>query len=75
MIQIALQNVLKEKGRSVYWLAKKSKVSYNQLLKLAKAEVSAVTFHTLNQLCAVLDCQPGDIIEYCKPTQPPNRVS
>lgn len=32
------------------------------ILKTGKAR--AVRFSTLEQLCKVLDCQPGDILEY-----------
>ena len=32
------------------------------ILKNNKAK--AVRFSTLNKLCEVLDCQPGDILEY-----------
>ena len=32
------------------------------ILKTGKAK--AVRFSTLEQMCSVLDCQPGDILEY-----------
>ncbi|MCR5423616.1 MAG: helix-turn-helix transcriptional regulator [Bacteroidales bacterium] len=32
------------------------------ILKTGKAK--AVRFSTLEQICSVLDCQPGDILEY-----------
>ena len=32
------------------------------ILKTGKAK--AVRFSTLNALCAILDCQPGDLLEY-----------
>lgn len=33
----------------------------------------SVTVETIMQLCEILDCQPGDIMEYVKEPQPPNR--
>lgn len=34
------------------------------ILKTGKAK--AVRFSTLEKICEVLDCQPGDILEYAK---------
>lgn len=37
-------------------------VSNLSILKTGKAK--AIRFSTLEKICAVLDCQPGDILEY-----------
>ena len=34
------------------------------LSKLKNGRVSAIRFSTLEAICDVLDCQPGDILEY-----------
>lgn len=34
------------------------------LSKLKNGHVSAIRFSTLEAICNVLDCQPGDILEY-----------
>ena len=39
-------------------------VSNVNLSKLKTGKVSAIRFSTLNSICDVLDCQPGDILEY-----------
>ena len=39
-------------------------LSYLSILKTGKAK--AVRFSTLEAICEVLDCQPGDILEYQK---------
>ena len=36
------------------------KISLNELSE----KVSAIRFSTLNAICRVLKCQPGDILEY-----------
>ncbi|MBT9156571.1 MAG: hypothetical protein DDT37_01558 [Firmicutes bacterium] len=36
------------------------------ILKTGKAR--AIRFSTLAELCAALDCQPGDILEFKKPS-------
>ena len=37
-------------------------ISYLSILKQGKAK--AIRFSTLELICIVLDCQPGDILEY-----------
>lgn len=34
------------------------------ILKTGKAK--AIRFSTLEAICAVLECQPGDILEFCR---------
>jgi putative transcriptional regulator len=34
------------------------------LSKIKTGKVSAIRFSTLDAICDVLDCQPGDILEY-----------
>ena len=35
----------------------------------ASGKVKAVRFSTLEAICEVLDCQPGDILEYAPKTK------
>ncbi len=37
---------------------------------LKSGKVRGVRFETLEKICEVLDCQPGDILEYRKETKP-----
>ena len=36
------------------------------LSNIKTGKVSAIRFSTLNAICDVLDCQPGDILEFQK---------
>ena len=36
------------------------------LSKIKTGKISAIRFSTLNVICDVLDCQPGDILEFVK---------
>ena len=38
------------------------------LSKLKNGRVNAIRFSTLEAICDVLDCQPGDILEYKRET-------
>ena len=45
-------------------LAEKIGITPVNLSILKNQKAKAVRFSTLNDICRVLDCQPGDILEY-----------
>lgn len=45
-------------------LAKKIDITPANLSILKTGKAKAIRFSTLDRLCEVLDCQPGDILEY-----------
>jgi len=45
-------------------LAEKVGITQANLSILKTGKAKAVRFSTLNAICKVLDCQPGDIIKY-----------
>lgn len=45
-------------------LAEKVGITNVNLSKLKTGKVVAIRFSTLNEICRVLKCQPGDILEY-----------
>lgn len=64
MIKTKLAELLKERDRSLYWLAKETKVAYTTLHKIGKRETTGIDFHVLSGICAALECQPGDLLIY-----------
>ncbi|MGX7351684.1 helix-turn-helix domain-containing protein [Enterococcus canis] len=59
-----LDLVMAERKMSLNELSEKVGVSTVNLSKLKNGHVSAVRFSTLSALCRVLNCQPGDLLEY-----------
>jgi len=45
-------------------LSEKIGIANVNLSKIKTGKVSAIRFSTLEAICDVLDCQPGDILEY-----------
>ncbi len=45
-------------------LSEKSGISLTNLSLLKTGKGRAIRFKTLNKLCKVLDCLPGDILDY-----------
>ena len=63
-IVLRLDRIMVERGRSLNWLADQVGITNVNLSKIKNNRVSAIRFSTLAAICAALDCQPGDILEY-----------
>lgn len=64
MIIIRLDRVLADRKMRLNQLAEKVGISQVNLSYLKTGRVKAIRFSTLNEICRVLKCQPGDILEY-----------
>jgi len=62
-IVIRVDELLAERERSFYWLAKETGISHTTLWRLKKGKAVGINFGTLEKMCEALDCQPGDIIK------------
>lgn len=61
---IRLDRVMADRKISLKELADKVGITNVNLSKLKNGKVTAIRFSTLEALCKVLHCQPGDLIEY-----------
>ena len=66
-IILRLDRVMADRKMSLNELSERVGVANVNLSKLKNCRVSAIRFSTLEAICDVLDCQPGDILEYKKP--------
>ena len=64
MLEVRIDQILKARGRTFYWLAKETGVSHTTLWRLKKGRALGINFITLEKLCETLDCQPGDIFTF-----------
>ncbi len=65
-IVLRLDRVMADRKMSLNELAERVGISNVNLSKLKNNKVTAIRFSTLSAICEVLDCQPGDILEYEK---------
>ena len=63
-IILRLDRVMAVRKISLNELSEKVGVANVNLSKLKNGHVSAIRFSTLEAICDVLDCQPGDILEF-----------
>ena len=65
-IILRLDRVMADRKMSLNELSERVGVANVNLSKLKNGRVSAIRFSTLEAICDVLDCQPGDILEFSK---------
>lgn len=65
-IILRLDRVMADRKISLNELAEKVGISNVNLSNLKTGKVKAIRFSTLNAICDVLDCQPGDILEFVR---------
>ena len=63
-IILRLDRVMADRKMSLKELSEKVGIANVNLSKLKTGKVNAIRFSTLEAICDVLDCQPGDILEY-----------
>lgn len=63
-IEVCLDDVLRERGITLTELSARVGVSLVNLSVLKNGRARAIRFTTLSRLCAVLDCQPGDLLRH-----------
>lgn len=63
-IILRLDRVMADRKISLNELAEKVGIANVNLSNIKTGKVSAIRFSTLDAICEVLDCQPGDILEY-----------
>jgi len=64
MIRINLDVMMAKRKMSLTELAEKVGITMANLSVLKTEKARAIRFSTLEAICKVLDCQPGDILEY-----------
>ncbi|WP_125713165.1 helix-turn-helix domain-containing protein [Companilactobacillus kedongensis] len=64
MIVINLDVILAQRKMSLTQLSEEVGLTMANLSILKNGKAKAVRFSTLAKICEVLDCQPGDILEY-----------
>ena len=64
MIEIRVDELLTEHGRTFYWLAKETGISHTTLWRLKKGKALGINFETLEKMCEALECQPGDVLSH-----------
>ncbi len=63
-IRVNLDVMMAKRKISLNELSQKVGITLSNLSILKTEKAKAIRFSTLNKICEVLECQPGDILEY-----------
>lgn len=70
-IILRLDRMMADRKISLNELAERVGIANVNLSNIKTGKVSAIRFSTLDAICDVLDCQPGDLLEYKREEEPP----
>lgn len=65
-IKVNIDVIMAKRKMSAGDLSDKIGITPANLSILKNNKAKAIRFSTLEEICKVLDCQPGDILEYAK---------
>jgi putative transcriptional regulator len=63
-IRLKLDSVLADRRIKAKELARRMGISETRLSQFRSGKVRGIRFSTLAAMCAVLECRPGDLIDY-----------
>lgn len=66
-MKLRILDILKEKGKTKYWLYNQLGLSYQNFNNIVNNKTSAIKFDNMKTLCDILECTPNDLFdEYYK---------
>lgn len=68
MIRVRLDMMLARRKMSLSELSERAGITIANLSVLKTGKARAIRFSTLNVICEVLECSPGDILDYVPET-------
>ncbi|WP_040159458.1 helix-turn-helix domain-containing protein [Nigerium massiliense] len=71
MIKVTLDEVLAERNMTVTELAQRVGITQANMSNLKNGHARGVRFATLDAICRVLQCEPGQLIRYLPATDDP----
>jgi putative transcriptional regulator len=63
MVKLRINELLKERGRTAYWLAIETGINHAVIAKLRHDRAKSIRFDVLESLCSVLECEPTDLFD------------
>ena len=63
IMKLRIQEILKKKGKSKYWLYMQLGLSYQNFNRMVNNQTKSIRFENLKALCDILECTPNDLFE------------
>lgn len=62
MVYLKIDEILKTKEKTKYWLSKKMESNYRTINNMIEKETISIRFDTIDKLCEILNCTPRRFI-------------
>ncbi len=69
MINFNIEQFLKKKKKSKYWLCQNMNITNRNLNRIINGETTSISFRYLEELCELLDCSLSELINIEKDAQ------
>ena len=63
MIRLRVLDILKEKGKTKYWLYNQMYLSYQNFNNMINNKTKGIKYENIALLCEILECTPSDLFE------------
>ena len=63
MIKLRALDLLKEKGKTKYWLYMQLGMSYQNFSKMINNQTKSIRYENIETMCRLFDCTPNDLFE------------
>ena len=64
MVYLNINELLKQKKKTRYWLVQKMNSDYQTINAMADNETTGIKFNTIDKLCKILECTPNDLFKF-----------
>ena len=62
MVNFNIEDLLKKKKKSKYWLCQKINITNRNLNRIINGETTSISFKYLEELCTYLECSISELI-------------
>ena len=62
-MKLRILEILKEKGKTKYWLYIQLGLSYQNFNKIVNNETKSIKLDNLKAICDILECTPNDLFD------------
>ena len=63
MIMLWVLDLLKQNGKTKYWLYKQLGMSYQNFSKMVNNETKSIRYENIETLCLLFNCTPNDLFD------------
>ena len=64
MVKLKVLDLLKERGKSKYWLYIQLGMSYQNFSRMVNNETKSIRYENIEALCQIFECTPNDLFRF-----------